>query len=114
MKFHTNGIEHIIRGDSSLRLDCISFRAMLKIIKHEGSGMLVEFSGHQTEPLSETIEVRPFLQDIIQKYDPIFQPISSLPPLIPKILPSPLRKVQIQSTFGPTVPHIFRIPKLRI
>lgn len=72
MTFHENGVEHTIVGVPSLRLACISFKAMMKMIKHEGPGVLVEYSGQQLETPQHLEEVPPYFHNVLQKYVHVF------------------------------------------
>ncbi|KAL5550230.1 hypothetical protein UlMin_000406 [Ulmus minor] len=79
MKFMLRNESVTLRGDPSLGKTLVSLKAMMHTIKHKGTGILVEFN--QLEGLCEvSSEVQPNLNQVLAKYEMVFNMPMGLPP----------------------------------
>ena len=60
-----------LQGDPSLRRSKISLKAMLRVLRREGGGILVELNG--IESCLETVAIPPALRELCENYSDIFQ-----------------------------------------
>lgn len=80
MKFRLGNESVTLRGDPSLGKTLVSLKAMMRTIKHEGTGILVELN--QLEGLGEEkSDVPPFLHQILADYAEVFDMPMGLPPI---------------------------------
>ncbi|KAL5542906.1 hypothetical protein UlMin_010616 [Ulmus minor] len=79
MKFMLGNESVTLRGDPSLGKTLVSLKAMMRTIKHEGAGILMECN--QFEGLCEVSpEVPPNLNQVLAKYELVFNMPMGLPP----------------------------------
>ncbi|KAL9444267.1 hypothetical protein AB3S75_017449 [Citrus x aurantiifolia] len=79
MKFRLGNESVTLRGDPSLGKTLVSLKAMMRTIKHEGAGILVECN--QFEGLcKEDTEVPSNLNQVLAKYESVFNMPMGLPP----------------------------------
>ena len=79
MKF-TLGQEAItLRGDSSLGRTLVSLKSMIRTIRQEGAGLLVELSQLESDR-TEEMEDPVYLSKVLKQYVVVFQTPQGLPP----------------------------------
>ena len=78
MRFEWQGQKVMLVGDSSLKRSKISLKAMLKVLRRGGGGILVEFNG--IENCIQEAKVPAVLKDLFTSYADIFQSQLQLPP----------------------------------
>lgn len=79
MTFHENGAVVTIRGDPSLTRSRISLKAMIRVLRKEGGGILVECNQLEGEELTKTDQPL-FLRSILEEFRGVFEQPSGLPP----------------------------------
>lgn len=80
MKFSFSQETIILRGEPSLGKTLVSLKAMMRTLKHEGSGLLVELN-QITAPTADESTVPLFLHGVLDKYDSVFNMPRGLPPV---------------------------------
>ena len=78
MQFVWQGKEVMLVGDPSLRRSKISLKAILKVLRKEGRGILVEFN--RVENCLKKVDVPAELKGLFDSYADIFQSQIQLPP----------------------------------
>ena len=79
MKFNLGKETVTLRGDSSLGRTLVSLKSMIKTLRQEGSGVLVELT-HLEGNTQEGAEEPRFLQGALAKFGDVFQTPTGLPP----------------------------------
>lgn len=79
MKYKLGKETVIITCDPSLSRSKISLKAMIKVLKKEGGGILVEFNRLEEE-VRATQEQPLFLRETLMEYKGVFELPSGLPP----------------------------------
>lgn len=80
MSFKQDGKTVTLQGDSSLCNGPVSLKTLLKTVRDDGEGVLVEFGGLQTEGWKGETENSPEWEAILGKYEGIFGEPQGLPP----------------------------------
>lgn len=84
IKFQLRGEQVVLKGDPSLGRTLISLKAMLKTLKGEGDGFVVELNvmeGLEVTAQEDFIShAPPFLQHLLQLHSQVFQAPEGLPP----------------------------------
>lgn len=79
MNYKEGGKLITLHGDLSLARSKISLKAMIKLLREEGGGFLVEFNRIEGEEQTEP-EQPVFLQELLEEFKVIFKPPKGLPP----------------------------------
>lgn len=72
MKFRISGIAVTLQGDPSLSSSLVSLKAMLKALKKEREGMLVELGSLETSRVVVSIGIPAPFQAILQRFAGVF------------------------------------------
>ena len=80
MKFQMGNKTVTLRGDPSLGKTMVSLKTMMKTLRHEGKGLLVELNKVRVE--QKTVkDIPPLLQEVLGKFIVVFHTPMGLPPV---------------------------------
>lgn len=71
-KIGVEGATRTIRGDPSLARSKITLKAMMKVLRKEGGGILVEFNRLEGKEVN-ALDQPPFLKAVLEEYSGIFE-----------------------------------------
>lgn len=80
MKFHKDNKELTLQGDPSLERTMISLKAMLRVMRREKGGVMVELNGLGAESSGPEKEIPSFISSLVAHYDRVFEMPARLPP----------------------------------
>lgn len=80
MKFWIGGIAVTLQGDPSLSSSSVSLKAMLKALKKEREGVLIELGSLETSGVVVSIGILAHFQTVLQRFAGVFGWPEGLPP----------------------------------
>ena len=80
MKFRMGNSNMVLQGDLSLNKSRVSLKAMMKEIRQEGQGILVEFSNIAAVASSDPWPIPKEVQGLLDQFQPVFNMPAGLPP----------------------------------
>ncbi|PKU69826.1 hypothetical protein MA16_Dca025017 [Dendrobium catenatum] len=80
MEMVVGGRKRTIQGDSGLTKTGVSLKSLIRTIREEGGGFLVELHRLEGVRLEEEGNVPSAVQPLIQQFSKVFQPPQALPP----------------------------------